>query len=89
MDPESLIVNIKAEDIYVVIVKDLEMRFDTSNYSLERPSSKGKNKVMKVIKYEWGGKIMLEFTTLRPKAYTHLINDGDEEKKQKAQRSVS
>ena len=51
MDPESLIVNIKAEDIYVVIVKDLEMRFDTSNYSLERPSSKGKNKVMKVIKY--------------------------------------
>ena len=36
MNTGSFIVYIKTEDIYVVIEKDVEMRFDTSNYELER-----------------------------------------------------
>ena len=59
MDADSLIVYIKTEDIYVDIAKDFEARFDTSNYELERPLPKGKNKkVIGLMKDELGGKIM-------------------------------
>ena len=37
MDTDSFIVYIEIEDIYIGIGKDVEMRFDTSNYQLERP----------------------------------------------------
>ena len=37
MDTDSFIMYIKTEDIYVDIAKDVETRFDTSNYELERP----------------------------------------------------
>ena len=42
MDTDSFIAYVKTEDIYEDIVKDVEKRFDTSNYELERPLSKGK-----------------------------------------------
>ena len=34
----------KADDIYKEIAGDTETRFDTSNYELDRPLPKGKNK---------------------------------------------
>ena len=37
MDTGSLLVDIKTENIYVVIAKGLETGFDISNYELERP----------------------------------------------------
>ena len=40
----SFIVYMKTKDIYSDIVKDVEIRFDTSNYELDRPLLKGKNK---------------------------------------------
>ena len=43
-DTESFIVSIKTDDIYKDIAKDLETRFDSSNYELDRPLLKGKNK---------------------------------------------
>ena len=42
MDTDSYIVYIETEDIYPDIEKDVETRFDTSNYELDRPLSKGK-----------------------------------------------
>ena len=36
MDTESFIVYIKTEEMYVDIAKDVETRFDTSNYELEK-----------------------------------------------------
>ena len=42
MDTESFIVCIKTDDIYKDIAKDVETRFDYSNYELERPLPKGK-----------------------------------------------
>ena len=42
MDRDSFIVYIKAEDIYVDIAEDVETRFDTTNYELNRPLPKGK-----------------------------------------------
>ena len=44
MDTDSFIVHIKTEDIYTDIVKDVETRFDTSNYELDRSLPKIKNK---------------------------------------------
>ena len=43
-DTESFIVYIKTEDIYVDIAKDIETRFDASNYQLDRPYLKEKIK---------------------------------------------
>ena len=37
MDPDSFIVHIKREDIYLNIIIHFETRFDASNYELERP----------------------------------------------------
>ena len=34
----------KADDIYIDIAEDLETRFDTSNYELDRPLPKKKYK---------------------------------------------
>ena len=43
MDTNSFIVYIKTEYIYVNIAKDIEARFDSSNYELDRPLPKRKN----------------------------------------------
>ena len=48
MDTDSFIVHKKTEYIFLNNAKDVETRFDTLNYELERPLPKGKNK--KVIK---------------------------------------
>ena len=37
IDSDSYIISIKTKYIYVDITKDIETRFDTSNYKLERP----------------------------------------------------
>ena len=42
MDTDSLIVHVKTEDIYKDILKDVEKRFDTLHYELERPLPRGK-----------------------------------------------
>ena len=58
MDADSFIVNMKTDDIYKDIAEDVETRFDTSNYELERPLPKGKNKkVIGSTKDQLGGKI--------------------------------
>ena len=64
MDTESFIVHVKTDSVY----KDVETRFDTSNYELERPLPKGINKkVISLMKDELGGKIVKEFVQLRAK----------------------
>ena len=68
MDTDSFIMHIKTEDFYEDIADDVETRFDTSNYEVDRPLSTGKNKtVIRLMKDELGGKIMTEFVALRPK----------------------
>ena len=44
MDTDGLYVYIKTDDIYKDIAEDVETRFDTSNYELDKPLPKGKNK---------------------------------------------
>ena len=85
MDSDSFIVYIKTDDIYKDIAEDVETMFDTSNYELNRPLPKGKsNKVIGAMKDKLGRKIMEELLGLRAKTYSYLIDDGSEDKKQKA-----
>ena len=37
MDTDSFIMRIKTEDFYKDIADDVEKRFDTSNYEVDRP----------------------------------------------------
>ena len=61
MHTDSFIVYTKTVDIYKDITKDVENRFDTSNYELDRPLPKGENEeVIGLIKDELGEKIMLD-----------------------------
>ena len=68
MNTYSFIINIKTEDFYEDVVSDVEKRFDTSNYEVNRPLPREKNKrVTGLMKDELGGKIMKEFAALRQK----------------------
>ena len=84
MDTDSFVINIKTEDFYEDIANDVEKRFDTSNYEVNRPLPTGKNKkVIGLMKDELGGSITTEFVTLRPKTYSYLTDDCKEDKKAK------
>ena len=84
MDTDSFIISVKTNDFYRDTSIDVEKRFDTSNYECNRPSPTGKDKkVIGLMKDELGGKIIIEFVTLRPKTYSYLTNDGKEDKKAK------
>ena len=89
MDTDSFIMHIKTEDLYKDIANDVEKRFDTSNYEVNRPLTIGKNKkVIGIMEDELGGKIMTEFVALRPKTNSYLTDDCKRIKKQKEQRSA-
>ena len=83
-DTDSFMMNIKTEDFYKDIANDVEKRFDRSNYEINKPLPTGKNKkVIGLMKDELGGKIITEFITLRPKTYSYLTDDCNEDKKAK------
>ena len=76
MDTDSFIMHIKTEDFYKDIADDVE--------KVNRPLPTGKNKkVIRLMKDELGGKIMTEFLALRPKTYSYLTDDFEEDKKAK------
>ena len=82
MDTDSFIIYAKTEEFYEDISNDVEKRFDTSNYGVNRPLLMGKNrKVIALMKDELGGKTMTEFVALRPKAYSYLMGNGNSDKK--------
>ena len=83
MDIDSFIVQIKTDDIYKDIVKDVETRFDASNYELGRPLCKGKNKVIGLMENELGGKIMKKLVATRAKTYSYLIDNSSKDKETK------
>ena len=81
MDTDSLIYSIKTEDFYKDIADDVETRFDTSGYVLDRPLPVGKNKkVIGLMKDELGGEIMKEFVNLRPKMYSYRVGNSEPKK---------
>ena len=78
------IINIKKEDFYKDIASDVENRFDTSNYEVNRPLPTRENKkVIGLMKDELRGELITEFVTLRPKTYSYLTDNNKEDKKAK------
>ena len=73
MDTDIFIVCIKADDIHKDIAKNGETRSSTSNYELECDSierslpKRKKEKVIGLMKFELGRKIMSKFVGLRAK----------------------
>ena len=61
MDTGSFIVHVKIDDIYKDIVEDVETRFDTSNFEIDRPLPKGKNKKVIGLMKDELAEIMNEF----------------------------
>ena len=43
METDSFIIHVKTEDIYKDVAEDVERRFDTSNYEIDRPLPMWKN----------------------------------------------
>ena len=81
MDTDRFIAYTKTDDIYKDIAEDVETKFDTSNYKLDRPLPKEKNKeVIKLMKNELGETIMTKFVELRAKSYSYIIDNGNEDK---------
>ena len=82
MDTDSVIPFIKTEDFYENIADDVEKKFDTSNYVVERPLPTGMNKKeIGLMKDELGGRIMTKIIALRAKTYAYLIDDDSSEVK--------
>ena len=74
----------KTEDFYKDISENIIERFDTSNYTHDKPLPIGVNeKVLGLMKDELGGGIFTEFVALRPKAYSYKTEDNIELKKAK------
>ena len=84
MDTDIFVVNIKTKHFYKDISQDVNKRFDTSNYTFDRPLPTEVNKkVIGLMKDELGVDIITEFVALRPKAYLYITNDFIEMKKAK------
>ena len=64
--------------------------FDTSNIELiDLYQKKKRKKVTGLMKDELGGKIMTKFVGLKAKTYSSLMDEDSEDKKRKADKSVS
>ena len=76
VDTDSFfIINITTEDVYESTEDDVENRFDTSNYEVNRTLPIGENKkVIGLMKDELGGKILAESVALRPNTYSYLMD---------------
>ena len=46
MHTDSFIIHIKIKDVYEDNANDVEKRFDTSNYAIDRPLLNGINKIV-------------------------------------------
>ena len=80
---DSLTYETEIEDFYKDISKDVEAKFDTSNFLKDHPSSipvRKNTKVIGMFKDECNGKIMQEFIGLRAKLYSYKMYQGKEEK---------
>ena len=76
-----MIVHIKAEDI----AEDVDIRFENSNFELDRPLPKVKNKQLIGLMNNWlGGQIMKEFDGLKAKRFTYLKENNNKDEKAKA-----
>ena len=84
MDTDSFKVYIKTDDICEDVAENVETRFDTLEYELDRQLPKGKNKkVIGLMKEKLGVKITTKFVGLSANTYTYSNGDASKDKKAK------
>ena len=89
MNTGSFTLHLKTDDVYKDISEDVEKRFDTSNFEIDRPLPIGKNeKLIGWTKDELGGQIMQTFVGLRGETYSYLKDNNHEDKKGKGTKKV-
>ena len=80
---DSLIYEIKTEDIYEDFSNDKEM-FDFKNYSAKSKYHDNSNKLVVVKMKDVTDRVTIEeFVGLKPKMYAYLVNDNSKHKKAK------
>ena len=79
-DTDSLCYEIQTNDFYKDIAEDVPKWFDTSN--------KKNKKVLGMMKYEAGGKIITEFVGLRSKLYAYKVGENTDKKCKGVKKSV-
>ena len=62
-------------------IHDVQTRFDTWKYELDRPLPKVKIKVIRLMKDKLGWKMMTKFIGLKVKTANYLIDYSSEDKK--------
>ena len=78
MDTDNFIVHLKTDNNYKDIAEDVEARFDTSNFAIDRPLPKGKNeKAIGLMKDELGGQFMKKIVGLRATTHTSLKDNNE------------
>ena len=80
MDTDSIVYEVETEAFYRDIAEDVERRFDSKDEKRPLPMIKNK-KVIGLMKDELGGKIMIEFVSLRAKIYAYRKIDKKVEEK--------
>ena len=83
-DTDSLCYEIQIDDFFKDISKDVDQKFDTSNFDKNHKSgiaTMKNKKVIGLVKDETGGKIIEEFIGLRSKLYSNKIHEGKKEAK--------
>ena len=78
MDTDSFIIQIKTDNFYKDIADDVKKLWNTSNYGEDM-----NKKIIGLMKYELGGKIMIEFVALWPTTHSYLTDDDKRVKKAK------
>ena len=90
-----MIYEIKTDDFYRDISKDVKSKFDTSEFNKDHPAVSsvgfkvGENKkVIGMFKDETSGKQIEEFVGLRPKSYSYKLNEKDYKKAKGVKKNV-
>ena len=79
-DADSLMYEIKTEDVFEGFSNDKEM-FDFSNYSAKSKYYDNSNKLLVgKMKDETAGVVIEKFVRLKPKMYSYLVDDNSEYK---------
>ena len=82
MDTDSLLYHNKKHGFYPDIAREVKERFDLSGFTDPIPLPMGCNrKVIRLMKDELGGNIIIGFVALRPKSYAYTKLDNKEDKR--------
>ena len=83
-DTDSLVYDIRTEDLYENFSNDKEKINDFSNYSTKSKYNDNSSKVVVgKMKDKTAGVAIEEFVVLKPKIYLYLVDDNSEHKKGK------